>query len=291
MDLDSIFFIRTPAGETSLANPGITMSPSFRRMLQLLDGTRSLADLQPLFPQLDAEDMRLWISELMRQRMIKRAPTLTRSQRLRMRANTPEKELQVQQLAEQIRPWLAGKDLEITGPRQKMRLQQTAQLTQLARTARLAAVEASTAATSIGRSGFFVNPETRVLPRDAPSLILVVEDDQIQAQLLGKFLEKDGHQVRLALNGAQALAALNEQPAPQMLLLDVDLPDTDGFAILEQVRAAPNLQHLRVIMVTGHTDRANIAKGVLLGADGYITKPFQPGMLQQAVRQLLAAEP
>ena len=281
MDLDSIFFMRTAAGEVSHANPAVTMSPSFRRMLRLLDGTRSLADLAPMFPQLDAADMRMWISELLRQKMIKRAPTLTRSQRMRMRDNAPAKEMQVQKIAEQIRPWLAAKDVESSGPRPRP--------AQLARTARMAAIEASSAAVSMGREGFFVSPEPRVQRALATGLILVVEDDEIQAKIISRLLEKDGHQMRVAHNGAQALAALREKPAPQLMLLDVELPDMDGFAVLEHLRAQRGGKSLRVVMLTGQADRASIAKGVVLGADGYITKPFRPQMLREAVQRLLPA--
>jgi CheY-like chemotaxis protein len=273
--------MRTAAGEAAQADPRTQMSPAFRRMLRLLDGSRSLADLAPNFPQLDPEDLRLWISELLRQKMIKRAPSLTNSQRLRLRANTPATELQVQQIAEEIRPWLAGKDIEHTGPRPRP--------AQLARTARLAAIEARTAADSIGREGFFLNPGPKKRAAAGAALVLVVEDDPIQAKIIGKFLERDGHQVRLAHSGAAAQAALREKPAPALVLLDVDLPDMDGFALLEQIRAQRGTQTLRVIMVTGHAARADIAKGVLLGADGYLTKPFRPEMLKQAVSRLLPA--
>jgi CheY-like chemotaxis protein len=279
VDLDSIFFMRTTAGDASHADPAVTMSPSFRRMLRLLDGTRSLAELGPLFPHLDAADLRMWISELLRQKMIKRAPALTRSQRLRLRENAPSKEIQVQKIAEQIRPWLAAKDIESSGPRPRP--------AQLARTARLAAIEASTAAVNMGREGFFVSPEPRVARAPASGVVLLVEDDEIQAKIVAKMLEKDGHQVRVAHNGQQALAALREKPAAQLMLLDVDLPDMDGFAVLEQLRATRGLKGMRVVMLTGQADRASIAKGVVLGADGYITKPFRPQMLREAVQRLL----
>ena len=271
--------MRTTAGDASHADPAVTMSPSFRRMLRLLDGTRSLADLAPLFPHLDAADLRMWISELLRQKMIKRAPTLTRSQRLRLQENAPSKEIQVQKIAEQIRPWLAAKDIEASGPRPRP--------AQLARTARLAAIEASTAAVSMGREGFFVSPEPRVARAPASGVVLVVEDDEIQAKIVARMLEKDGHQVRIAHNGEQALAALREKPAAQLMLLDVELPDMDGFAVLEQLRATRGLKGMRVVMLTGQADRASIAKGVVLGADGYITKPFRPQMLREAVQRLL----
>jgi CheY-like chemotaxis protein len=278
LDLDSIFFIRTAAGEASHADPAVAMSPSFRRMLRLLDGSRSLADLAGMFPQLDAEDMRMWISELMRQKMIKRAPTLTRSQRLRLRDNTPAEEMQVQKLAEEIRPWLATKDLDGSGPR--------ARAAQLTRTARMAAIEAASAADTMDREGFFVSPEPRPA-RTRTGIILLVEDDEVQSRIVARLLEKDGHQLRVAHSGEAALTALREKPTPQLVLLDVELPDMDGFAVLGQLREMRGHKSLRVVMLTGHADRASIAKGVVLRADGYITKPFRPQMLREAVQRLL----
>jgi CheY-like chemotaxis protein len=202
---------------------------------------------------------------------------------MRLRENTPAQEMQVNEIAEQIRPWLAGKEMETTGPRLRA--------AQLARSARLAAIEASTAAESIGREGFFVSsePAQQSLAGCAPGLILVVEDDEIQAKIVARYLEKDGHQLRLAHDGEAALAMLQDGPLPQLVLLDVELPGIDGFAVLEQLRAAPETQNIRVIMLTGQADRADLAKGVVLGANGYITKPFQPEQLRQAVRRLWPA--
>lgn len=271
--------MRTAAGEASQSDPKIKMSPAFRRMLRLLDGSRSLADLGRDFPQLDAADLRLWISELLRQKMIKRAPALTNSQRIRMRANAPAAEIQVDKIAEEIRPWLAEKDVEHSGPRPRP--------AQLVRTARLAAIEARTAADSIGREGFFLEPEQKRKRATGAAVVLVVEDDEIQAKVIGKFLEQDGHQVRLAHSGAEAQAMLREKPLPALVLLDVELPDMDGFSVLEQIRAQRATQNLRVIMVTAHAAEADLAKGVVLGASGYLTKPFQRAMLKAAVGRLL----
>ncbi len=129
---------------------------------------------------------------------------------------------------------------------------------------------------------------SKPLAAGARRLILVVEDDEIQAHMVAKILEKEAYQVRLAHDGAAVIAALREKPTPDLVLLDVELPDTDGFKILEQMRAHRNFKRVRVVMVTGRTDRADIAKGVLLGADGYLTKPFRPEMFRVAVRQALA---
>jgi DNA-binding response OmpR family regulator len=153
----------------------------------------------------------------------------------------------------------------------------------------MAAVEASSTASSIGREGFFMSPDSprQPLTPGAQRLILVVEDDQLQAAMVSRILESDGYRVKVAASGAQFNAALLDRPVPDLVLLDVELPDTDGFALLKQVRAHPVFQLLRVVMLTARADRADIAKGVLLGADGYLTKPFRPEMIKMAIRQAM----
>ncbi len=145
--------MRTPAGDQSHADPKATMSPAFRRMLGELDGTRSLADLAKVFPQLDDEDMLLWVSELVRQKMIKRAPTLTASQRMRLSQPPAKVEKQLNRIAEKIEPWLES--LGAADPAAPLARPPSAQLL---RTARLAAIEATTTASSIGREGCTVSP-------------------------------------------------------------------------------------------------------------------------------------
>jgi len=159
----------------------------------------------------------------------------------------------------------------------------------LSRSVRMAAVEASSTASSIGREGFFMSPDgpRQPLTPGAQRLILVVEDDQLQAAMVSRILESEGYKVKVAASAAQANAALLQRPVPDLVLLDVELPDTDGFAILKQMRAHPVFQLLRVVMLTARADRADIAKGVLLGADGYLTKPYRPEMIKMAIRQAM----
>ena len=109
----------------------------------------------------------------------------------------------------------------------------------------------------------------------------------MQLALLGKIASLLGHTVQTAKRRADVLAALNQLPYPDLILLDVELPDVSGFTILEKIRQHPALKETRVIMVTGRTDRADIAKGVMLGADGYITKPYRPATMTAAIRQAL----
>lgn len=299
VDTDSLFYARTALGESAYQDPSVTMSPAFRRMLRELDGTRSVADLAPLFPHLDHEDLQMWIGELMHQQMIQPSQPLSRHEREQRRVRpaqlaaaaapassspppqvSQKVEQEVQAIAHEIQPWLAELGRSVSAPPPSE---------DLSRTVRMAAVEASSTASSIGREGFFMSPDSprQPLAPGAQRLILVVEDDELQAAMVSRILESDGYKVKVASSGAKFNAALLERPVPDLVLLDVELPDTDGFALLKQLRAHPVFQLLRVVMLTARADRADIAKGVLLGADGYLTKPFRPEMIKMAIRQAM----
>lgn|GEM_PF-768791 len=302
MDNSEYFYARTALGDVSHDDPKVTMSPAFRRMLRELDGSKSLAEVGLLFPHLDDEDLELWISELVRQQMIypvagrqavsagglrrptREAPPAALNAPVEPAPPAQKAEREVREIAAEIAPWLADLGTEQGKPPRKPEPGQ-----ELSRTARMAAVEASTTASSIGREGFFMSPDSgrQPLAPDAPRLILVVEDDELQAAMVRKILELDGYSVRVAADAAQAKTVLLERPVPDLVLLDVELPGTDGFTILKQLRAHPLYQLLRVVMLTARADRADIAKGILLGADGYLTKPFRPEMIKLAIRQAL----
>jgi len=302
MDNDITFYVRTELGDASHGDPGVTMSPAFRRMLRELDGSKSVSDLAPLFPHLDAEDLGLWLAELLRQKMIRLAPGRAvagqyKPEAARATAASPGQppvaqrsgaaqqqrvEHEVRQIALEIQPWLNQLDARVRPPDPD---------NEFTRTARMAAVEASTTANSIHREGFFLSPggERQPLDPDADRMILVVEDVQLEAQVVASILSSEGYQVRLAASAEAARAVLLARPVPDLLLLDVELPDTNGFTFLKQLRAHPFYHLLRVVMLTGRSNRADFAKGILLGADGYLTKPFRAEMIKLAVHRALNA--
>jgi len=83
------------------------------------------------------------------------------------------------------------------------------------------------------------------------------------------------------------LIALRQQPAPDLILLDVQLPDANGFDILARMRQHPVLKNMPVIMLTAEATREAVLKGLQGGADGYVTKPFEPDLLISAVKAVL----
>jgi CheY-like chemotaxis protein len=117
--------------------------------------------------------------------------------------------------------------------------------------------------------------------------VLVVEDDPDQAALAQSRLDVAGYQVRVADSHRAFLNALRDHGAPDAVFLDVMLPDGDGFDILVYVRRHPRLSLLPVIMLTVKGEPADIRKGLALGADGYIPKPYSKSLLADALRQVL----
>lgn len=120
--------------------------------------------------------------------------------------------------------------------------------------------------------------------------VLIVEDEDSILLSLEFLLTKEGYAVTTARDGADALRALGQQ-APDLVLLDVMLPLIDGFELCRTIRAMPALAHTRIMMVTARGREAEVTRGLALGADAYVTKPFSTRDLMERVRQLLAAGP
>ena len=142
------------------------------------------------------------------------------------------------------------------------------------------------------RSGSFLADErvANLPPLDkaaADTMILVVEDDPDQLALAELRLGMAGYQVR-SVDRAKALSrTLREDARPDLLLLDVMLPDGNGFDILAQLRARPDFATLPVVLLTVKAELGDIRKGLALGADGYITKPYSKNQLAEVIGRVL----
>lgn len=152
--------------------------------------------------------------------------------------------------------------------------------------------EASTGSPQLAKTGFYVamarHAGGRMPPRNGQRhAIFVIEDDQALADLVGEVLAKSGFLTRFAKSRAEINAEFNKPPLPDLVLLDVSLPDADGFQILERIRGNPKIKNLPVIMMTGKSEVTDVARGLSLGADGYVTKPFRISGLVQAVNTVL----
>jgi two-component system OmpR family response regulator len=135
------------------------------------------------------------------------------------------------------------------------------------------------------------NRNGRATPKDGKRFcVLVVEDDATLLKMLGEVFGKAGFSVRFARNRAELQAELNAKPQPDLALLDLTLPDMDGFEVLERMRAHPVLEKLPVIIMTGKSQAHHMTRGLTLGADGYITKPFRISVMVGAVNTVLGLD-
>jgi CheY-like chemotaxis protein len=114
------------------------------------------------------------------------------------------------------------------------------------------------------------------------ALIVVMEDDASTRMLVASVLRKDGHEVLVAEDGVQGLALLQPR-LPDLVISDVQMPGMNGFQMLAALRQKPESASLPVILLTSLQERAHMRIGMTTGADDYITKPFRPGELREAV--------
>ena len=116
--------------------------------------------------------------------------------------------------------------------------------------------------------------------------ILLVDDDQEIRELLDTYLSRSGFRVRTVADGAQFREAMSHDPA-DLVILDVMLPDEDGFSLCRWVRGHQRLAQMPIIMLTASSDEADRVIGLELGADDYLGKPFSPRELLARIKALL----
>ena len=120
--------------------------------------------------------------------------------------------------------------------------------------------------------------------------ILVVDDSKINRMMLARAVEKQGHQVTTAQDGRQALALLSSAQAGHfdVILLDVLMPEMDGYQVLEQVKSNSALRHIPVIMISALDEMDSAIRCIEMGATDYLPKPFNPALLQARLDASLA---
>ena len=119
--------------------------------------------------------------------------------------------------------------------------------------------------------------------------ILIADDEPNILISLEYLMKREGYNVSVARNGAEALDTLRREH-PTLVLLDVMMPGKTGFEVCQEVRADDELKDTLILMLTAKGRDTDVAKGLALGADDYITKPFSTKELVQKVRDLLAAK-
>ena len=119
-----------------------------------------------------------------------------------------------------------------------------------------------------------------------PPKILIVDDEPNIVIPLQFLMEQNGYEALVARSGEEALEMISKEK-PDLVLLDIMLPGVDGFEVCEIIRLNPEWRHTRVIFLTAKGRDVDIAKGMVLGADEYITKPFSNQQIIDSVKKLL----
>ena len=116
--------------------------------------------------------------------------------------------------------------------------------------------------------------------------VLIADDEPNIVISLEFLMKREGHEVRVARDGLQALDAIRDF-APDLVLLDVMMPTKTGLEVLQAVRADESTAQVKILMLTAKGRDTDVAKGLALGADAYLTKPFSTRELAAKVRQML----
>ena len=152
--------------------------------------------------------------------------------------------------------------------------------------------DAKSAGAELARTGAYLATDRlqkRQVPQKPPAdtVILIVEDDPDQLALADLRVSMAGYKVRVASSVHAFLQAMLDDGPPDLLLLDIELPDGDGFEVLAKLRRHQSYASLPIVLLTAKSEPADIGKGLLLGADGYVTKPYTKNILADVIRRVL----
>ncbi len=113
-------------------------------------------------------------------------------------------------------------------------------------------------------------------------MILVVDDNAANREMLGRRLEREGHRVQLAASGREALEVLRARRV-DLVLLDVMMPEVDGYEVLRQLKADEALRDIPVLMISAVDEIESVVRCIELGAEDYLPKPFDPTLLRARI--------
>src|SRR5215813_8810663 len=120
--------------------------------------------------------------------------------------------------------------------------------------------------------------------------VLVVDDDEVIRRLIAVNLQLEGFDVETAVDGQDCLERVSEID-PDVITLDVMMPRLDGWETAVQLRRTPETAHIKVVMITARAQEDDRTHGASVGADAYLTKPFDPGEMIRLVRELAGVQP
>jgi two-component system sensor histidine kinase/response regulator len=146
-------------------------------------------------------------------------------------------------------------------------------------------VQAQTGTTLFRRRYDEISPQATAIAEThgvESGLLLVVDDDASNREVLSRRLKRQGHRVHTASNGRDALQRMNEVPF-DLVLLDIMMPDMDGYEVLRQIKSDAALQHIPVIMISAVNEVESVVRCIEAGAEDYLAKPFNPTLLRARI--------
>lgn len=115
--------------------------------------------------------------------------------------------------------------------------------------------------------------------------ILVAEDDPASRELIGELLTAEGYRVEMATDGRGALDRLRNGATPDLVLLDIQMPELDGYEVLRRLRMLPGMESLPVVAFTAYAMAGDSERALAAGFSGYITKPIRVAALREELRK------
>jgi CheY-like chemotaxis protein len=122
--------------------------------------------------------------------------------------------------------------------------------------------------------------------KSAPCSLLVVDDNEANRNLLSRRLEREGYRVTVAENGRQALEMMQTQEF-DLVLLDIMMPELNGYQVLQHLKSDDDLCHIPVIMISALDEIDSVVRCIQMGAEDYLSKPFNPVLLKARVAACL----
>jgi len=290
-------YARTPDGNLAMDDATRPLSSGFRQMLKALNGKRSVRQLEEQFPNLDHHDIALWLEELLRTRLIEVADVpfdLPPAPRAKTVAPVAAKAaFDPADVVASLANW-AESSTDTFAAVPKLDLNKTVQM---------ATLRSSQAMDALADEGFVASmfdpipmagdaaPKGRhrieKLPAVASKSAVVFENDPADVALLPQLLKDVGYVTRVAGTRQALVALLNAAEQPDVIFLKLGAPDVDVFKVLEKLRAHPRLGGCAVVMMAARPAREDIAKSILLGASGWIVKPYTAQVVMAAIKGVL----
>jgi CheY-like chemotaxis protein len=258
--LQDRIYSRTTSGDAALASQDVAIPSDYRRILRVIEGETHSDVIRGRLRHYADELLADWLAELEELGFVSSVPAdatqdldfsgLLTAQQLRGERTTPD-------------------DSQRMGPQ-----------------------AAEAAFTALEHSGAFLSPDrlknrSPLAKKPTEIRVLIVEDDPDQAALADLRVSMAGYEVRLARNCKELVQEIRAREIPDVVLLDIMLPDGNGFDVLASIRRHPKLALLPVIMLTALGHPEQVRRGLALGADGYITKPYSKKILTDTISAVL----